>query len=355
MRIWINAIIEIFKTFSFSKILIHPSYILNRLLLNSSFALKLKKSTGKPAYFIIELTNHCNVKCVMCPQPRQTREAGFMSFEFYKSIIDQIYKYAEVVDLDLYGEILLHPQFEEFIAYAKSKNLKTLVSTNIKTLNKKNSLRLINSGLDFITLSLDGVKKETYEAVRVGSDFDKVMENVYTFVKLNNRKIFTSLQIINMKQTHDEVEEFVEKFKTLNVDVVRVIPYSSHDPEKKDLNCDFNYPKSENHCAFLWRTMVVTWNGKIVPCCQDWDNNIVLGDLNNESVLDVWNGQKMTTMRGKHAEKDRTDYAICQGCDTFNPSKITMLASSAIDDYNANKILPILQKTYILSNILKKK
>ncbi|ATH09145.1 hypothetical protein BIY24_14695 [Halobacteriovorax marinus] len=351
---YLRTLAESFKVFSFSRILLHPKYMLNRFLLNLSFALNLKKSLGKPAYVVIELTNHCNLKCVMCPQPRQTREAGYMSFELFKSIIDQVKNYAEVIDLDLFGEILLHPKFDEFIKYGKSQGLKMMVSTNITRLNEKYSKRLIDSGLDFITLSLDGAKKETFESVRVGGNYEKCVENVETFLRLNKRKVFSTIQIINMKQTQRELIDFVEKFKNHDADIVRIIPYTSHDPKKKDLNCDYNYTPSENHCAFLWRTMVITWNGKVVPCCQDWDNNIVLGDMTKNNLNEIWNGEEFTKMRRDHIDNNRIDYEICQGCDAFNPSKLTMLGSSVLDDYNANKILPVIQKNYILSNLKKK-
>lgn len=352
---YIRTLIDAFKVFSFSRILVHPKYLLNRLLLNISFALNLKKSLGKPAYIVIELTNHCNLKCVMCPQPRQTRTAGFMSLELFKSIIDQVKDFAEVIDLDLFGEILLHPKFDEFIRYGKSQGLKMMVSTNIMLLNEKNSKRLIDSGLDFITLSLDGAKKETFESIRLGGDFDRCVTNIERFLELNQNKVFTTIQTINMKQTQNEVLEFVDKFKDHKADIVRVIPYTSHDPTKRDLNCDFNYKDSNNHCAFLWRTLVVTWNGKIVPCCQDWDDNIVLGDISNSLVKDIWNGHEMVKMRRDHLKGDRRDYEICQGCDAFNPSRLTMLGSSFLDDYNANKILPVLQKNYITTMIEKTK
>jgi radical SAM protein with 4Fe4S-binding SPASM domain len=354
MMMYLNSLIDSLKVFSFSKILVHPKYFFNRLLLNTSFALNLKKSLGKPAYIVIELTNHCNLKCVMCPQPRQKREAGFMSFELFKSIIDQVESYAEVIDLDLFGEILLHKDFDKFIAYGKSKGLKMMVSTNIMLLNEKNSRRLIESGLDFITLSLDGAKKETFESVRVGGNFERCVENIETFLGINKGRVFSTIQIINMKQTHGEIIDFLEKFKNHDTNVLRVIPYTSHDPTKRDLNCDFNYKSTGNHCAFLWRTSVITWNGKVVPCCQDWDDNIVLGDLKDNSILEVWNGERMQTMRDAHIKGDRVNYEICQGCDAFNPSKLTMLGSSILDDYNANKILPVLQKNYIESNIRKK-
>ena len=125
-----------------------------------------------PIRLWVELTNTCNLRCTMCPNSSPTgAKRGFMSFDTYKKIIDQCANHVYDINLAHRGESLLHDRIDDMIAYAKQMGIATRLNTNATLLTEEKSRNLIESGLDFISFSFDGVDPQTYEKIRIGSSF----------------------------------------------------------------------------------------------------------------------------------------------------------------------------------------
>ena len=154
----------------------------------------------------------------MCPTGLHidTRPKGYMEWDLYTSIIDEIAPWAEAVVLHSWGEPLLHKRIIDMIRYAKERDVWVETSTNATLLPRRSSRKLLDAGLDRIYLSMDGLTKETYEKVRVKGKFERVLGNIERFLDLKHElgsPIEADIQIVRLSETDAEVEEFVDRWK----------------------------------------------------------------------------------------------------------------------------------------------
>src|SRR3989344_5333310 len=153
----------------------------NRLKILSHYLGRSAKSSPGAVEIGIEATNLCNLDCTMCPRSEMKRPVGQMSIATLKRIVSQVKPFAELVYLHGLGEPLLHPQLDQMIAYVHEAGIKVGLSTNITLLTKKKSEMLIRAGLDYLILPMEGARAETYEKIRLGASFEKVLENINGF------------------------------------------------------------------------------------------------------------------------------------------------------------------------------
>ncbi|MFH1319016.1 MAG: radical SAM protein, partial [Candidatus Omnitrophota bacterium] len=143
------------------------------------------KSFNFPERIIIELTNRCNLTCIMCPRNNVKMELGDMPMSMFKNIIDEVACFLPVCVVPFFrGESFLHPQFLEMVSYAKIKNLKPIqIATNACFLTYDMTKKFLDLGVDFISFSIDVNYANIYEKIRKNSDFEKVFSNVLAFIK----------------------------------------------------------------------------------------------------------------------------------------------------------------------------
>ena len=180
-----------------------------------SYELELERAPTFPDRVYVESTNVCNLDCIMCPTGLHidTRPKGFMEWDLYTAIIDEIAPFAEAVVLHSWGEPLLHSRIIDMIHYAKERDLWVETSTNATKLTEEASRKILDAGLDRIYLSMDGLTKETYEKVRVKGKFEEVLGNIERFLDLKHElgsPIEADIQIVRLSETDAEVEEFVD-------------------------------------------------------------------------------------------------------------------------------------------------
>lgn len=298
-------------------------YAFNQILAIYQYHFAKIKVKNKPQVFAIELTNYCNLDCAMCPRQAMKRRVGFMDAVLFKKIISQIKDYNHAVWLHLFGESLFHPQIGEFIDYCAENGIKAKLSTNGTVLTKEKSSILLNSKLDTIILSIDAVTREKYQKIRVKGDFDATRENITNFLKLKKElkktKPFTITQVIKMNETEDEISMFKKEWGNTSdaVIVKNFCTWASQIKEIKGMAKDghlYHVPRNKRYpCLALWNYVVVMWNGDVVPCCRDYDGKMVLGNLNQESLEDVWNSEKMQKLRKEHIGHNY-DNPLCKDC-----------------------------------------
>ena len=310
-------------------------------MLKSVYNYKSKKTylNSKPLTIWVEPTNHCNLKCVMCPQPAIPRDdLGFMDMDVYKNIIDQVQNYAAAIELLFAGESLLHKKIFEMIKYAKSKGIQVVISTNGVLLDKRRD-DLLNSGLDRINIAFDGYNKPTYEKIRVGANFEKVVNNTVNFLKEKKRRnqknplvVMTTLEVglDDYEDIDKERNEFYSIFDGLPVD-----EFISKQPNTwggyfketdefnhQQLNQEKFYP-----CSHLWTSINIRWDGSVLPCCFDFFKGYVVGNTTKTSIDDIWNSEKMISLRKAHL-KGGTDSSyidlnpLCEDCIIVNSGAI---------------------------------
>lgn len=281
-----------------------------------------------PDRLYIEITNSCNIECVMCPTglKRLGRDQGRMEVKHFKKIIDEMAPHVKTTTLHIWGEPLLHPRLEEMIAYATRKGINVATSTNATILTEKRAKSLLKSGLREIYLCLDGMDAETYESIRKTADFEQTKANIERFIELRAQADVgprTYVQLIEMEPTAEQAQAFREYWTRPGVDRVNIKAFDSWGNQDKDINKlrDDEQKKAmpslkdRYQCPLLWYHCHVYWDGTVTCCDRDFGAKYPLGNVFEAgSVMAVWNGPKMQELRRKHVVNDVRDVPACRSC-----------------------------------------
>lgn len=333
-----------------------------RVLSNVWYAFISGPKTGKPFKVKFESSTLCNLKCVMCPLTSGlTRKQGVLKFENFKKIFDEIN--VPYLNLTGLGEPLLNPDIFKIISYARKKHSLVKLDTNATLLNKENIKRLIHSNPSFISVSIDGITKKSYEAIRKGANFEQVIENLKNLVKYRNLvKSKTQIQLFFVLQK-DNVKDLINILKfaeSLGVEVIngtiaisfgaaenkdkRKIKLEDIKKIKKDLEIikkqlkvkvnienieDFlqnpegqEQRMSKKPCFYPWYNPCITWDGYVVPCDLYCDNEIVFGNALKEPFMKIWNNEKARSFRKQLLKKRIGVCARCCVDETFILNKL---------------------------------
>jgi radical SAM protein with 4Fe4S-binding SPASM domain len=296
------------------------------------------KKVETPAYptiASIEPTNACGMKCIMCPRDRMKRKVGFMEINLFEKIVKQM-KMNSFIVLHHFGDPLLHPKIGEMIKICKKNKIKTFFSTNPSSLTDEKIKTILDAELDYLHISLDGATKETYEKIRRGrADFEIALKNIENFLKEKKKRKKspeTTIAIIRMKETKGEIEIFKKQWKNKKgIDNVEVKEFITWDGTREDITQlgdkyskkferEYYYP-----CIWPWGKLTILWDGKVVPCCFDYDAKLVLGDLNKQSLKEIWDSEKMKELRKQTLENSFPENHLCENCkekEGFPPSRI---------------------------------
>lgn len=316
-----------------------PRRISNILKVFSSYSVsritKRPVQWGKPISISVEPTTSCNLRCPQCPSGLRafTRPTGMLEIETFKKIVDELGD--ELLYLTLYfqGEPYLNKHFIDFVSYASSKKIYTSTSTNAHYLSSEMARRTIESGLDRLIISIDGIDQQTYEQYRVGGKLDKVIEGtknlIYWRNKLNGRKPHIIWQFIVFSHNQHQIEPFLKLAEEIGVDETGIKTAQVYDYENNSslIPDDPRYSRYEkgsdnnvkiknkllNHCWRLWQGCVFTWNGAIVPCCFDKDADNQLGNILQHGFQSVWQGAEYQQFR-RSILKSRSNIEICKNC-----------------------------------------
>jgi radical SAM protein with 4Fe4S-binding SPASM domain len=258
----------------------------------------------------------------MCPYPKMTRKKTHMDFSLFRKIIDESEFYGTAPWLHLFGEPLMNPEIFDMIKYCKSRGLGVRLSTNITLLSPENSLRFLKSGLDLIILSLDGATKETYEKIRRGADFEMAKQNIKTFLDLKKRErsnIYVILSIIRMGETEKELKAFKKEWNNPMIDEILIKDFRVWGSQVKGIEKLASQgwkpkPRVPRYpCRHFWTDVVVAADGKVLPCCFDYDAKLVLGDLSKQTLLEMWNSDVVKKVREAQSRGDFSN-PLCKDC-----------------------------------------
>lgn len=296
------------------------SLLQNRLRSVLDYRAKKLVAESLPPLLHLEPTNACNLDCPMCPRTTDMdRKVGMMPMEMVDKIIAEAAGKMEFVVLQAWGESVMHPKLDEIVRKFKAGGIQTMLSTNATLLDEKRREKLLNPGLDFIVFSLDAVSEETYNIARAGGDFRRTVQYVEEFlaeVQKRKLKTFCVCQLIYMSVNKNEAESFRKKWRQLGAHVW-LKPYNTWNGEREEF--DGLHPDLskkiyvDNLCDWPWRGMVVHWNGNVVPCCNDYDGDVSFGNVAQNSLFEIWNGDKMQEFRAAHV-KGRENVDFCKKC-----------------------------------------
>jgi len=293
------------------------------------------KHTGMPISISIEPTTSCNLRCPECPSGLRsfTRPTGMLKKELFESVIDQLAPTLSYLIFYFQGEPFLNPALLDMVHYASNKKIYTATSTNAHYLNDEAARKTVESGLDRLIISIDGTTQDTYQSYRIGGRFDKVIEGTQNILKwkkeLKSKTPHVIFQFLVVRPNEHQIDEVKTLAQTLGVDEVKLKTAQIYDYENGSdlipLNEKYSrYKKNSNgtyairnglldHCWKMWHSCVITWDGKVVPCCFDKDAHFALGDLNKNSFREIWQGEKYNQFRNS-LFTSRSEIEMCRNC-----------------------------------------
>jgi len=306
----------------------YAKVLFSGLLQFISYKMQMGKSLGFPVVYNVETTNACSMDCIMCPRSYMTREVKHMDLELFKKIIEQLKPCNSFIWLDHFGDPLLSPHIFEMIALAKSRNIRTGFSTNATSLTPDRSSKLIELKLDLLHISLDGVNQKTYSYYRGrNANYDAAIKNVNEHIeqKINLQSPFpyTTVAMIELEKTKPQVNQFVDLWSKEGIDKVMVKKFSAMDGTIKSrfFQEETKSLRKRFACYFPWSSVTILSDGKVVPCCYDYNGKIILGDLTRESLFSVWNNEKMQKFRKEHISGFSPENTLCPNCEDRKPSR----------------------------------
>ncbi len=267
-----------------------------------------------PLFIDIEVTSVCNLRCPFCSTTYRDNfiKKGFISFDIVKKIIDEgAYNGLYGVKFNYRGEPLLHKEIVDFVRYAKNKGLiDVYFNTNAMLLDRDIARKLIDAGLDRISVSIEGFTKSVYERYRVGASFEKVLFNVIALQE-EKRKMGVQhprlrIQSVLLEELKDKIKEY-RAFWAKIADEVVYLDYKEMKERKKGLSFQWACPQ-------LWQRMQVWWDGTIVPCNHDDEAGLNLGNIKDTKIATAWNSALLNKIRDKHKNGLAHEIPSCDGC-----------------------------------------
>jgi radical SAM protein with 4Fe4S-binding SPASM domain len=297
--------------------------------------LKSSRPWGMPISLSIEPTTACNLGCPECPSGLKqfSRDTGNLKAENFNRWLEQLAPTLSYLNFYFQGEPFIHNDILQFISKASQAGIYTSTSTNAHFITEKKAKEIVESGLDRILISIDGTTQEVYEQYRVHGSLQKVLEGTKHLVEarkeMKSKTPHIIFQFLVVRPNEHQIEEAKQLANEYKVDEIRfktaqVYDYENGNPliptiekysrYKRLSNGKFMVKSSlDNHCWRMWSGAVVTWDGKVVPCCFDKDATHEMGNLSKEDFKSIWKGKAYAMFR-KQLLKGRKEIDICKNC-----------------------------------------
>jgi sulfatase maturation enzyme AslB (radical SAM superfamily) len=252
----------------------------------------------------LELTNRCNLRCTFCPTAdgRMQRARGFMDPALFARALEGAGR-LEFVLLFQWGEPLLHPKFFDLARRAAARGARTLVTTNGTLLDDRRVAELLRSGLDRVTVSVDG-DAATHEAVR-GVPLARTLEAVRRLRHARDAagsRTGIDVSMVVAPETQAAADGFPQALAA-EADRVQRIPLLTKGVRR-------------TRCREPWRGgLVVLQDGRVTVCCVDHEGELAVGDARRQTLRQIWRGPAMRRLRAAHACGDLP--SICASCTEY--------------------------------------
>ena len=291
---------------------------------------------GKPFMLMVEPTNVCNLKCPLCPSGNgeMTRTRGKMQLDDFRRLIDEVGENLILLMLWNQGEPFINRSFTDMVRYAHEKRIPTMTSTNghyIRTIEQARDV--VDSGLDEIIISLDGVDQATYERYRVGGKLEHVLTGARLLARAKaeagSTKPLVNLQFIVFKHNERDIAEAERIASDVRADkfLVKTAQVYTNEEAEQFLPENEEYRRYAQTgaelevkgrpvrgCKVLWYSSMVNWNGAVAPCCFDKNVDFNMGQALNGGTFDrIWQGEEYMDFRSRILES-RQDVDMCRNC-----------------------------------------
>lgn len=251
-----------------------------------------------------------------------------MSKDLFSRIISELSVYTIKTMFYFQGESMMHPHFFEMLE--SIGDMGPVISTNGHFLKEENCRKLAALNFDKIIVSLDGISESSYLKYRISGDFERVIEGINylsTELKKKKRGRKLELQVLVNRYNEGELDHLSNFAKQLGARIrfksMQIIDYDNADDYLPDNENYRRYVKKggnlslrslkPDYCYRLWTNPVITWDGKVLPCCFDKDADYIMGDINNQTFKEIWRGSEYNKFR-RRLLHHRSGIGICNNC-----------------------------------------
>ena len=292
-----------------------------------------------PSKISIESGNLCNLRCPLCPTGQQDKSAkkGFISFDVFKKVVDEIGQYLTVIRLYNWGEPMLNKDFLRMVHYAKERGINIKISTNLSMRMEDDQIEaLVKAGLEKIYISCNGASSETYLKYHVGGDFDLVMDNMKRLVqkkrvipgchtklvwlfhvfKHNEHEIAAAKELakkigVKIKISKMRPDMGKEVFETTQRALERDRAWMPDNPEFTVVSTK---QKKRIGCMLPWTETMINWDGSVLPCCAVYSEKYAFGNILENSFKEIWNNEMYIAARKEILGIKNDKQTICHIC-----------------------------------------
>lgn len=279
-----------------------------------------------PLLVDLELSSRCNLACPMCPTVTDEFIAkrvapfkkGKLDTALAMKIIDEVAPHIYSLRLSWVGEPTLHSHLIDILRHAKQRGIREVsFLTNGTRLNLDYVAQLVDAGIDWITISIDGMD-ETYNKIRQPLTFEGTLKKIQDIKAYKDARGLTK-PVIKIQGVWPAVREDPERFYNTFAPIVDLIAYN---PLIDYLHKDSDILYEESFlCPQQYQRLVIASNGTAAMCSNDDNVEIVLGDANRETIHEIWHGAKMQAIRDQQAKPDGfKDIHACTRC--YYPRKM---------------------------------
>jgi len=294
-------------------------------------------SANFPTHLEVEVASKCQMRCPMCwTTYLDDKMKGLMKFELYKKIIDEAsINNVFSIKLSWRGEPLLNPKLIEMINYAKEKGVKNVAFlTNAELLTENMSDKILQTDLDWVSISADGVD-EIYNKIRFPAKFQETLKKV-EYLKKTRDQLKKNKPLIRVQSIASAVKNNAEKFykswehitDKINIIADQIRDYTT-DTEKLEFDKYFICPKP-------FQRLAIAHTGLVHQCIADYGGKNILGDINKQTIREVWNGEPNRKLRKSF--KDHTYYKINDACKECSYGLVQVKDSIDFDKSNNIKL-----------------
>ena len=341
---------------------------IKRIITNAYYAYKSAPYAGYPFKIQFENTNVCNIRCIMCPQATGfKRKQGFLKFDKFKKVFDEVQP--AYLNLTGIGEPFLNADIYDIVSHASKQSAYVKLDTNATLFNESNLQKMFESEPSIMSVSLDGTTKEVYEKIRVGANFEKVIDNIRQAVKIKkemNAETEIHLFMVVQKDNYSQLLDFIKLGNELGVDAVNgtfvvelgtnsneetsllriqakkmvadVKKYLVENKIKIDISNLLNYLNSpskhsyniDSPCFWPWYAPFITWDGYLSPCCFFSDKEVVFGNVFEDSFIKVFNSPAAKAFRKQLVTKRVGKCATCGVNEKYLADKFRPIAKIPI-------------------------
>ena len=300
-----------------------------------------------PMILFVDPASACNFECTFCPTGHKDlikdtgRFVGRMKFEVFQKVIDDLAGFSKPIKvLRMYkdGEPLLNKEMAKMVAYAKQSPFVDYIdtTTNGSLMTPERMGPILEAGLDKINISVDGMNKEQYKKfTNFNFDFEQFVENVkWLYANKGNCEIV--MKIPKELITEAQQQEFFDVFGDYcdRISLENFAPcWPQFDVEEKTgikiTEGIYNQPITRTDtCPYIFYGMSVNADGLVSSCFLDWERRLIVGDVLEHSLREIWNSTEFNDLRLQHLEGRRNEHPVCNNC-----GQLTHCLPDNIDPY----------------------